>query len=103
MFIIVLHQYHRESEDKWKRLSRQIIDLLLPMLAKQQVSIRLLHICLLFYHTQLKLYLSRDRSNAKVQVQIGPKLQCENLHIILHKPIQFCGGLGTGLVRTPCE
>ena len=37
MFIIVLHQYHRESEDKWKRLSRQIIDLLLPMLAKQQV------------------------------------------------------------------
>ncbi len=37
MFIIVLHQYHRESEDKWKRLSRQIIDLLLPMLSKLQV------------------------------------------------------------------
>ena len=63
----------------------------------------LLHICLLFYHTQLKLYLYLDRSNAKVQAQLGPKLQCENFHIILRKPIEFCRGLGTGVFRTPCE
>lgn len=37
MFILVLQQCHRESEDKWKRLSRQVADVILPMLAKQQV------------------------------------------------------------------
>ena len=37
MFIIVLHQCHKESEDKWKRLSRQVTDMVLPLLAKQQV------------------------------------------------------------------
>ena len=37
MFIIVLHQCHKESDDKWKRLSRQVTDMVLPLLAKQQV------------------------------------------------------------------
>ena len=37
MFILVLEQCHKENEDKWKRLSRQIADIILPMLAKQQV------------------------------------------------------------------
>lgn len=39
MFILVLQQCHRENEDKWKRLSRQIADIILPMLAKQQVNL----------------------------------------------------------------
>lgn len=39
MFILVLQQCHKENEDKWKRLSRQIADIILPMLAKQQVVI----------------------------------------------------------------
>lgn len=39
MFILVLQQCHKENEDKWKRLSRQIADIILPMLAKQQVFI----------------------------------------------------------------
>ncbi|XP_062991957.1 huntingtin isoform X2 [Elgaria multicarinata webbii] len=39
MFILVLQQCHRENEDKWKRLSRQIADIILPMLAKQQIHI----------------------------------------------------------------
>lgn len=43
MFILVLQQCHKENEDKWKRLSRQIADVILPMLAKQQVCPRLLH------------------------------------------------------------
>lgn len=38
MFILVLQQCHKENEDKWKRLSRQIADVILPMIAKQQVS-----------------------------------------------------------------
>ncbi|KAG7461857.1 hypothetical protein MATL_G00195620 [Megalops atlanticus] len=37
MFILVLQQCHKENEDKWKRLSRQIADIILPMIAKQQV------------------------------------------------------------------
>ena len=37
MFVLVLQQCHKESEDKWKRLSRQVADIILPMLAKQQV------------------------------------------------------------------
>lgn len=37
MFILVLQQCHKENEDKWRRLSRQIADVILPMLAKQQV------------------------------------------------------------------
>ncbi|XP_073094066.1 huntingtin isoform X1 [Manis javanica] len=39
MFILVLQQCHRENEDKWKRLSRQVADIILPMLAKQQMHI----------------------------------------------------------------
>lgn len=38
MFILVLQQCHKENEDKWKRLSRQIADIILPMIAKQQVG-----------------------------------------------------------------
>ncbi|XP_041838863.1 huntingtin isoform X2 [Melanotaenia boesemani] len=37
MFILVLQQCHKENEDKWKRLSRQIADVILPMIAKQQM------------------------------------------------------------------
>lgn len=37
MFTLVLRQCHKESEDRWKRLSRQVADIILPMLAKQQV------------------------------------------------------------------
>ncbi|XP_012879339.1 PREDICTED: huntingtin [Dipodomys ordii] len=39
MFILVLQQCHKESEDRWKRLSRQVADIILPMLAKQQMHI----------------------------------------------------------------
>ncbi|XP_058157313.1 huntingtin isoform X2 [Dasypus novemcinctus] len=39
MFILVLQQCHKENEDKWKRLSRQIADMILPMLARQQMHI----------------------------------------------------------------
>ncbi|XP_077136171.1 huntingtin isoform X3 [Ranitomeya variabilis] len=39
MFILVLQQCHKENEDKWKRLSRQIADIILPMLTKQQMHI----------------------------------------------------------------
>lgn len=39
MFILVLQQCRKENEDKWKRLSRQIADIILPMLAKQQMHI----------------------------------------------------------------
>ena len=35
--MLVLQQCHRESEERWKRLSRQVTDILLPALAKQQV------------------------------------------------------------------
>ena len=37
MLILVLQQCHKESEDKWKRLSRQVADVILPMLTRQQV------------------------------------------------------------------
>ena len=55
MFILVLQQCHKENEDKWKRLSRQIADVILPMIAKQQVG-KHLHIYLFpisdcSYHT----------------------------------------------------
>ena len=36
---MVLHQCHKESEDKWKRLSRQVTDMVLPLLVKQQVNL----------------------------------------------------------------
>ena len=39
MFILVLQQCHKENEDKWKRLSRQIADVILPMIGKQQVCV----------------------------------------------------------------
>ena len=36
---MVLHQSRKESEEKWKRLSRQVIDMVLPLLMKQQVNL----------------------------------------------------------------
>ena len=39
MFVLVLQQCHRESEERWKRLSRQVTDILLPALARQQVYV----------------------------------------------------------------
>ncbi|KAM9314624.1 huntingtin isoform 2-T2 [Pholidichthys leucotaenia] len=39
MFILVLQQCHKENEDKWKRLSRQIADVILPMIGKQQMHL----------------------------------------------------------------
>ena len=39
LLIVVLHQCRKEGEDKWKRLSRQVTDLVLPLLAKQQINI----------------------------------------------------------------
>lgn len=39
MLVIVLQQCHKESEERWKRLSRQIIDAVLPVLSRQQVSV----------------------------------------------------------------
>ncbi|KAF6371843.1 huntingtin [Rhinolophus ferrumequinum] len=39
MFILVLQQCHKENEDKWRRLSRQVADVILPMLAKQQMHV----------------------------------------------------------------
>ncbi|KAM4708326.1 huntingtin [Discoglossus pictus] len=39
MFILVLQQCHKENEDKWKRLSRQIADVILTMLSRQQMHI----------------------------------------------------------------
>lgn len=35
---MVLHQTHKEAEDKWRKLSRQIVDQLLPLLDTQQVG-----------------------------------------------------------------
>ena len=34
---MVLQQCRRDSEERWKRMSRQVIDLLLPLLQRQQV------------------------------------------------------------------
>ncbi|XP_034402008.1 huntingtin isoform X2 [Cyclopterus lumpus] len=39
MFILVLQQCHKENEDKWKRLSRQIADVILPLISKQQMHL----------------------------------------------------------------
>lgn len=39
MFILVLQQCHKENEDKWKRLSRQVADIILPMIGKQQMHL----------------------------------------------------------------
>ncbi|CAH1783183.1 unnamed protein product [Owenia fusiformis] len=39
MLIVVLHQNHKESEEKWKRLSRQVVDMILPLLSKQRMHL----------------------------------------------------------------
>ncbi|XP_052100645.1 huntingtin-like [Mytilus californianus] len=38
ILVIVLQQSHKESEERWKRLSRQITDVILPSLARQQIN-----------------------------------------------------------------
>ncbi len=38
LLIVVLHQTHKEAEDRWRKLSRQITDQLLPLLDTQQVG-----------------------------------------------------------------
>lgn len=53
MFILVLQQCHKENEDKWKRLSRQIADVILPMIAKQQV-----HVLTCFHDLMMELFKS---------------------------------------------
>lgn len=59
MFILVLQQCHKENEDKWKRLSRQIADVILPMIAKQQVGKRMQVYRVLFdLEIQIKLFLT---------------------------------------------
>lgn len=37
---IVLQASRRETEEKWKRLSRQVVDAILPLLQNNQISIR---------------------------------------------------------------
>ncbi|ELT98253.1 hypothetical protein CAPTEDRAFT_220329 [Capitella teleta] len=39
LLIIVLHQCRKESEDKWKRLSRQVTDMVLPLLTRQMIDL----------------------------------------------------------------
>ncbi|XP_060084449.1 huntingtin-like [Ylistrum balloti] len=39
LLVIVLQQCHKESEERWKKLSRQVTDTILPSLARQQVTI----------------------------------------------------------------
>lgn len=39
MFVIILQQCRKENEDKWKRLSRQVTDMVLPAIAQQQVNL----------------------------------------------------------------
>ena len=38
LLLLVLHECRRDNEEKWKRLSRQITDSVLPLLCKQQAS-----------------------------------------------------------------
>uniref|UniRef100_T1IW53 Huntingtin n=1 Tax=Strigamia maritima TaxID=126957 RepID=T1IW53_STRMM len=39
LFILILQQSRKESEEKWKKLSRQIVDIVLPQLARQEILI----------------------------------------------------------------
>ncbi|KAK7109044.1 hypothetical protein V1264_013160 [Littorina saxatilis] len=39
MFVIILQQCHRESEERWKRMSRMVTDAVLPVLVDQQVTV----------------------------------------------------------------
>lgn len=39
LFSLVLQHCHKDGEDKWKRLSRQIVDVLLPMLANYEINL----------------------------------------------------------------
>ncbi|XP_067133027.1 huntingtin isoform X2 [Centruroides vittatus] len=39
LFLAILHQSYKEGEDRWKKLSRQIVDIILPLLSKQQLHL----------------------------------------------------------------
>ncbi|GAB6024871.1 hypothetical protein CHUAL_009985 [Chamberlinius hualienensis] len=39
IFILILQQSHKENEDRWKKLSRQVIDSLLPCLIELKVNV----------------------------------------------------------------
>lgn len=39
MFVLILQQCRRESEDRWKRMSRMVTDAVLPALVQQQVTV----------------------------------------------------------------
>jgi hypothetical protein len=41
LLVVVLQQSKKESEDRWKRLSRQITDTLLPALTANQVRLQI--------------------------------------------------------------
>ena len=73
MFILVLQQCHKENEDKWKRLSRQIADVILPMIAKQQVvkrmQVYMFVMCLLFHlEIQIKLLYSMSTCSQTINI-----------------------------------
>ncbi|KAL8615828.1 hypothetical protein ACOMHN_048536 [Nucella lapillus] len=39
MFVVILQQCHRESEERWKRMSRMVTDAVMPALVQQQVTV----------------------------------------------------------------
>lgn len=39
MFLLILHQCFKEGEDRWKKLSRLVVDTVLPFLARQQIQL----------------------------------------------------------------
>lgn len=39
LFLLIINQSVKEGEDKWKKLSRQIVDVILPILARQQLHV----------------------------------------------------------------
>ncbi|XP_014662838.1 PREDICTED: huntingtin-like [Priapulus caudatus] len=39
LFVLVLQHCHKDGEDKWKRLSRQIVDVLLPVLTNYEINL----------------------------------------------------------------
>ncbi|XP_076466851.1 LOW QUALITY PROTEIN: huntingtin-like [Babylonia areolata] len=39
MFVVILQQCHRESEERWKRMSRMVTDAVMPALVEQQVTV----------------------------------------------------------------
>ncbi|RWS13922.1 huntingtin-like isoform X3 [Dinothrombium tinctorium] len=39
IFVMIVNQSRKESEEKWRKISRQVIDAILPLLIKQQIII----------------------------------------------------------------